>query len=148
MKAIILLATAISFAASSCGQNIPTSKVPSVVQNTVQTKFANAVKIEWERKEKLYEAEFKIDKTEHSVLVDEAGTLISTKTDIEVARLPAEITAAIAKDYAGYTVDDAEKIDKDGVTYYQVELEGKGKEDKELIFTSTGETTKAISYIN
>lgn len=148
MKAVFLLVAAISIAASSCGQNIATSKVPSVVQNTIQAKYASATKIEWEKKQNLYEAEFKLNNTDYSVMIDDAGKIVSSKINILVSDLPAEVTAAIAKDYAGYTIDEAEKVEKDGVIYYQVELEAKGKKDREVVFTTTGGSTKAISYIN
>jgi uncharacterized membrane protein YkoI len=148
MKSVFLLVAAISIAAASCGQNIASSKVPSVVQNTVQAKYASAAKLEWEKKEKLYEAEFTINNTDYSVLIDETGKIVSSKTNILVTDLPAGVTAAITKDYAGYTIDEAEKVEKDGVTYYQVELEAKGKKDREVVFTTAGVSTKAISYIN
>jgi uncharacterized membrane protein YkoI len=148
MKSVFLLVAAISIGAASCGQNIASSKVPSVVQNTVQAKYASAAKLEWEKKQKLYEAEFTINNTDYSVMIDETGKIVSSKTNILVADLPAEVTAAIAKDYGGYTIDEAEKVEKDGVTYYQVELEAKGKKDREVVFTTAGVSTKAISYTN
>lgn len=147
MKTISLLIAAVSISVSSCAQDIPTSKVPSVVQNTVQAKFANATNTEWEKKNNFYEAEFKINKIEYTVYIDSTGKLVKHKMDMEVKDLPSAIIAAIGRDHAGYEIDEAEKLEKDGVIYYQVELEKKGEKDKELVFSSTGAIAAGIIYM-
>jgi hypothetical protein len=143
--AFILLAVAIT--AASCSQEIPVSKVPSVVQNTLQAKFPSTTGTEWEKKNNLFEAEFKNNNTEYTAHLDPAGKLIMYKMDIPIADLPAVITAAIGRDHAGYDIDDAEKLDKDGISYYQVELESKGKKDKKLVFSATGEPASHITFM-
>lgn len=147
MKSAILLMTVISVSLVSCGQDIPASKVPSVVQNTVQAKFVNAVKIEWEKKNNFYEAEFDIDKTDYKVHVDASGKLLICKTDMKVSELPAAITSAISSEHGGYEIDDADKLDKDGTIYYQVELDAKGKKDKRLVYTADGKLAQNITYM-
>ena len=138
MKCIALVVTASLFSLCSCSEDIPDSKVPSVVLNAVQAKFGNANKIEWEKKNNQYEAEFKKDSIEYAVYIDSAGKLVMYKKDIEENELPAEVSRVISTEYIGYKIDDAEKIEKDGITYYQVELEGKGKKEVELIFSADG----------
>ena len=56
---ILMLVTL--FSLYSCSQDIPARKVPSVVLNTVQSRFGNAGKVEWDRQVSGYEAEFKMD---------------------------------------------------------------------------------------
>ena len=138
MKSTILVVTASLFFLYSCSQDIPNSKVPSVVLNTVQAKFGSANKIEWEKRNDLYEAEFKRDSIEYAVYVDPAGKLVMYKMDIKENELPAAVSLIISTEYIGYKIDDAEKIEKDRVTYYQVELEGKGKKDLKLHFSADG----------
>lgn len=147
MKPILLFVAAVSLSMASCAQDIPASKVPSVVQNTVQAKFATASNIEWEKKNNSYEAEFDMANTEYSVYVSADGKLIVYKLDIPASELPSPVTTAINRDHAGYRIDDADKIEKDGLTYYQVELEAKGKKDKNLVFAADGKLAEKIPYM-
>ena len=139
--------TASLFSLYSCSQDIPASKVPSVVLNTVQTRFGNAAKINWEKKKSLYEAEFKMDSIKYAAYIDPEGKLLMHKQDIKEAELPATVSSAISTEYIGYKIDDAEKIEKDGITYYGVELEGKGKKDLELVFSADGKIATQINYL-
>jgi len=146
MKSTILIVTASLFFLYSCSQDISNSKVPSVVLNTVQAKFGSANKIEWEKKNDQYEAEFRMDSIDYAVYVDAAGKLVMYKMDIKENELPAAVSLIIRTEYIGYKIDDAEKIEKDGITYYQVELEGKGKKDIKLNFTADGKLAPEMSY--
>ena len=111
MKRVIFIVVSL-FSIYSCSQDIPARKVPSVVLNTVQTRFVNADKIEWEKKKALYEAEFKMDSIEYAVYVDSAGKLIMYKVDVAEDELPAAVTGTIRTEYIGYKIDDVEKIEK------------------------------------
>ena len=147
MKSTILVLTASLFFLYSCSQDIPNSKVPSVVLNAVQAKYGSANKIEWEKKNNLYEAEFKMDSVEYAVYIDSTGKLVLHKIDIKENELPAAVSSIIRTEYIGYKIDDAEKIEKDGITYYEVELEGKGKKDLKLNFSADGKLNQGMSYL-
>jgi uncharacterized membrane protein YkoI len=147
MKCLALVVTASLFSLCSCSQDIPADKVPSVVLNTVQAKFGTAAKIEWEKKKNLYEAEFKKDSTEYAVYIDSAGKLVMSKLDIKENELPAAVSTIISTEYVGYKIDDAAKIEKDGIIYYQVELEGKGKKDLELVFSAGGQVATQMNFL-
>ena len=147
MKIVTLFVTATMFSLYSYSQDIPGSKVPSVVLNTVQAKFGIANKIEWEKKNTLYEAEFKKDSIEYAVYIDPAGKLVMYKMDISENELPAAVSKIISTEYIGYKIDDTEKVEKDGTTYYQVELEGKGKQDLELVFSADGKLATQMNYL-
>lgn len=146
MKIIILIVVSL-FSLYSCSQDIPASKVPSVVLNTVQTKFVNANKIDWEKKKAFYEAEFKMDSIEYAVYVDSAGKLIMYKIDIREDELPEAVATTIRIEYIGYKIDEVEKIEKDGITYYEIELDGKGKNDLELVFSADGKLVTDLNYL-
>jgi hypothetical protein len=81
------------------------------------------------------------------VLIDVSGKIIMHKQDIKENELPAVVTGAISQAYAGYKVDDAEKLEKDGVAYYQVELEAKSKKDLQLVFTGDGKIAQQVTYM-
>ena len=147
MKCFALIFTASLFSLCSCSHDIPADKVPSVVLNTVQAKFGAAGKLEWEKKNNLYEAEFKMDSIEYAVYIDPAGKLVMSKWDIKENELPAAVSTTISTEYMGYKIDDAEKVEKDGTTYYQVELESKGKKDLELVFSADGKLSTQTNYL-
>jgi len=147
MKGFILCITAVSVSLASCSQDIPAGKVPSVVQNTLQSKFSNPVNVEWEKIDDLFEAEFDLNNTDHKAHIDPSGKLIIYKSNIKSAELPAPITDVISREHSGYKIDDADKLEKDGMTYYQVELDATGKQDKLLVFTSDGKAAQNITYM-
>jgi uncharacterized membrane protein YkoI len=147
MKTLFLSALVV-FTLSACAQRIPGSNVPSVVQNTLQAKFPNATNPDWDKKKTFYEAEFMMDSTEYTVQIDGSGKLLQYKAAISGADLPATIVASLVKDHPGFTIDDVEKLEKDGVIYYQVELESKGKKDKHFVFAMDGSLATHIAYID
>src|SRR5688572_18251270 len=125
--------TAILF--SSCrAQDISEKKIPAVVLNSLKAKYPMAKKIEWEKHQTNYEAEFDVnDSAEISVKIDTGGNILMEKLDISQSELAPAVLATIEQLYKGYVIDDAEKINKAGVVYYQAELEGKGKKKLQLV---------------
>ncbi|HNW51603.1 MAG TPA: PepSY-like domain-containing protein [Prolixibacteraceae bacterium] len=116
--------------------------VPEVVKKAFAAQYANATKVEWElEKEGEFEAEFKLSKTEMSVVFDAAGNLIETETEIEESELPQAIKATLAKDFAGYKIDDAVKAEAKGVVTYEMEAK-KEKKEFELVFDANGKLLK------
>jgi hypothetical protein len=145
MRVVMLGLLLSTYALVSCSQDIPAAKVPSVVQNAFKMEFAEAVDVEWEKKNKEYEADFEIGTIDYTALFDASGKMLVYKQDIEVNELPAEVNATLQKDFADYTLDDADKLVREGETYFQVELEGRLMEKKE-VFSPTGELREDIRY--
>ena len=100
---------------SSCRNDFPASKVPSIVQNAVKAKFPAAIDIEWEKNANVYEAEFDLNGIDHTVYVDSTGKLVSYKHDIKTAEFPAAVSDAIATAYGGYKIDDPEKVESSNI---------------------------------
>jgi len=67
----------------------------------------------------------------------------TTKTVVKIADLQKSITDNIAKDYAGYTIKDAYKIDKNKVITYYVNVV-KDTKTLKLSYDSTGKFLKAV----
>ena len=64
------------------------------------------------------------------------------KQAIATSELPANIQAALqGQDYSGWTASSASKMDKDGKTFYAVELT-KGSEKKTVKFDADGNVLK------
>ena len=144
---VTLMLSAYSLA-SYAQKDVDISEVPTAVQDAFKTEFADATDVEWEMKDNQYEAEFeKQDDTDYHALFDASGKMISQKQEIEESALPTEVTTAIKNDYPDYEVDDAEKLTKDGETYYQVELE-KFLRDEKKVYSASGELRDDVSYWN
>lgn len=148
MKMIFISLAAIATTLVACGQDIPASKVPSVVQNTVTGRFTHIKGIDWEKKKNFYEAEFDMEGVEYKAHVAPNGSLLIVMKDIVAANLPQQVTEAIRRDYADYTIDDVQQVEKNGVVYYQVELEKRKAKDIRIAYSADGAVAKDFTYIN
>jgi hypothetical protein len=128
-------------------QEISSSKVPSVVLNAVSEQFPAQEEVEWKKLGNLYEAEVDLnDSVDITVQVNETGQVLLQKQDITTAELPASIQSAIQAQYAGYTIDEAEKLTKESRVYYQMELEASGKKDKKIVFSADGKEDSSTPF--
>ncbi|WP_221175692.1 PepSY-like domain-containing protein [Rufibacter immobilis] len=116
----------------NCTQRINMSNLPSVVQNSLKNHYPAATNPEWEKKGDHFEAEFDIQGQEHTVLIDASGQVLMRKQDVATAELPQPVSGALQRDYQAYLVDDVEKVEKNGQTYYQVELENNNQDLKKV----------------
>jgi len=134
-------------AASCSSKSIPPAKVPSVVVNTLRAQHPVAAGVEWEKHNDYYEVEFDMnDSTDVTLQIDPSGKVLTEKQDVGIAELPASIVQAVQTGYAGYRIDDVEKVSKDGSIYYQLELDGTGKKDLKLVLNGDGQVAKGIAY--
>lgn len=112
--------------------------VPEIVKSAFKSAYPAVTKVKWDmEKTGEYEAEFKINKVEVSVVYDEKGNLLETETEIKFSDLPQAVKDAIAKDFAGYKIEEIEKVEKKGVISYEMEVE-KGKMEYELTYDLNG----------
>ena len=146
MKLIMFCVATIGISLTSCSQHIAPGKVPSVVKNAVQAKHPAATNVDWEKHNDLYEAEFAVDSQEVTMRVDAAGKIIMQKQDVTPNELPAPVFAVISGQYKAYVLDDAEKIEKNGTIYYQVELDGTRKKDVLLVLDANGRVQSDMPY--
>ncbi|MBB6612680.1 PepSY-like domain-containing protein [Pontibacter sp. Tf4] len=138
-------AFSLSFLGLDTDKDLKQSEVPSVVLNAVTTAHPGVANIEWEKTKDLYEAEFDKDTKEYTVQLNASGTIVQTKIDATEAELPATVKSAISSAYANQKIDDVDVVEKNGRTYYQVELDGKLKDTK-LVFDETGKEASGVSY--
>lgn len=116
---------------------------PAAVKTAFATQFPKAQKSEWSlEKEGVYEVEFKISGTEMSANYNPQGKLLETETEIKESELPAAIKAAIAKEFAGYKLEEINKTtDAKGLVTYEFEAE-KGKDTFEIEMDAAGKVLK------
>ncbi|ABG60764.1 PepSY-like domain-containing protein [Cytophaga hutchinsonii] len=137
MKKLSILFLVMSTGCVSYAQDIAQKDVPAVVVNAFQQKFPQQSVVEWELKRGLYEAEFEIKNMDHSVYLDSTGKIVKHKQEIAVSDLPSAVTASIQKNFSGYKVDDAKKIEVGNTVRYKVDVE-KGAEERKVTFSADG----------
>lgn len=129
--------TANSFAQEHNEKKEKSADVPAVVSNAFAKQYAG-VTPKWEKEDGNYEAEFKLNGVETSVVYTAAGELKETEVEIKPSELPAAVNAYIAKNHAGASVKEAAKItDAAGVVTYEAEVK-----DRDLIFDAKGNLIK------
>ncbi|WP_157600695.1 PepSY-like domain-containing protein [Rufibacter sp. DG15C] len=140
MKALWISMLAAGTLLTGCSQKISMGNMPSVVQNGLKTQFPNAANLEWEKSGNLFEAEFDVNQQEYAALVDATGKVMAVKQEIDASQLPAPITQQIQTSHQEYTLDDAEKVERNGQVFYQVELQKPMSELKQ-VYTAQGATS-------
>lgn len=122
----------------ACNTDSGSDAVPSVVRNSLDARYPNASNINWESGPQSYEAEFGPDKAEVTVEIASSGKFLRQKTELSPDHLPAGLATKMRADYKGAEIDGSEKVEDDGLVYYQIELERKGAPDTELVLDAAG----------
>lgn len=134
---VLFVCMALVVGVSATNQN--DEKIPSAAKSGFAAKFPTAKKVKWGvEKPGEFEAEFTLNGVETSALFDAKGTLLEMEVEIKQSELPQAVKAAIAKDFAGYKLDEIEKAtDAKGVTSFEMEA-AKGKDKLEISFDASG----------
>ncbi|GAA4434386.1 hypothetical protein GCM10023188_25260 [Pontibacter saemangeumensis] len=126
-------------------QDIKEKEVPQAVTSALAQKYAGATNAEWEKEGDNYEAEFRVERTEHTVLLNPSGEVLVAKSDVPLNDLPQPIKSALDQKYKGMPVDDTEQLEKEGKTFYQLEVEENGT-DRRLVFSADGQEVTVPAY--
>ncbi|MCZ2357619.1 MAG: PepSY-like domain-containing protein [Bacteroidia bacterium] len=138
MKKTVILLSVMFTVLSANAQKISDKEVPAVVKSALQKNYPNAKELKWEKEKGNYEAEFEVNETDYSLLIDASGNILETEIEIKVDALPAKVKDYITKNYAGQKIKEATKITSSkGVVTYEAEVKG-----KDLIFDSNGNFIK------
>lgn len=139
MKKLLMLFVCMAFVIGVSAMNQKEAQIPTAVKTGFASKFPTAQKVKWSvEKPGEFEAEFKLNGVDTSVLVDVKGNLLETEAEIIESELPQAVKATIAKDFAGYKLDEIEKAtDAKGAITFEMEA-AKGKDKLEISFDSTG----------
>lgn len=146
MKSIRIIAAAIlGFTVLGCSQQIPESKIPSVVLNTLDVEFSNAANVEWEKKGDIYEVEFEVNNIDHEALIEETGTLIKYIKEVSLEELPEMLKTTLSSKEELKKVDDMHLLTLGEASYYQLEFEGTLTSSTK-VYDLEGEEMKNINY--
>ena len=110
------------------------SEIPAAVKTAFAKTFPNAKGVKWSKESVTeFEAEFKAGGKEMSSNFDQAGKWVATETEIQSSELPPAVTATLAKDFAGYKIEEAEKVETpDKGTYYELAVKNGKKMEVEI----------------
>jgi hypothetical protein len=143
MKKLLMLFVCLALVVGVSAINQKDEKIPAAAKTGFAAKFPTAQKTKWSvEKPGEFEVEFTINGNPESVLVDAKGNLLETETEVKESTLPQAVKATIAKDFAGYKLDEIEKsTDAKGTVSYEMEA-AKGKETLEISFDASGKLLK------
>ena len=143
MKKILSLCCCVAFLFLSCSPSGEKVSVPEVVKTKFETLYPKAGNPKWELEDGKYEASFKQDSIESSVIFSADGNVIQSETAIDVAQLPQPVKDYLTSQFGNQKIEEAEKITNSngnvtfeaevGTTDYLFDANGQfiGKEDEE-----------------
>jgi Protein of unknown function (DUF2874). len=107
------------------------------IQPVFNERFPNATDIEWKVSNNVYEIDFEINNVDHEAWYDSEANLLMYKYDIANSKLPLSVLSAIANDYPGYVLDEAERVYKGSIIGYYVDLK-KNKTEVHAFYDDKG----------
>ena len=144
MKLLLSFLLIAALSSNVVAQDLSESEVPSVVLNAFQTKFSKATDVEWELEGDLYKCEFQVGRFDHDIWINKSGEIKRHQEEISKNDLPAAITQKVKNEFNGYRIDDVDRIDADGKTYFEVELDGRGN-DRKVMFNADGSVKEPLN---
>lgn len=140
MKLKIILITVILMSFSAFAKDI---NVPQAVKDAFAKLYPKVTETKWEMEARnQYEAEFKENGQEVTVIFNKNGVLLATETTIKLSELPKNIEKTVNKKFSGYKMLEASKIvDNKGKITYEVDI-AQGNNKKELLFKANGSLIK------
>ena len=140
MKRICMMLFAIALMSiSAYAQKISADKVPATVISAFKAKYPAATKVEWVIVNTTdFKAEFLFNGEGYSANFDNTGKWLESEMEIIVNELPAVITTAMAKDFSGFRIKAASKVEsiKNGKGYKAV-ME-KGSQIIDVLYSADG----------
>jgi len=142
----IFFAIAIAFSVTMVAQSEKKSKkinVPTTVTEMFKKEFPDK-KAEWGMEGADYEAEFKINGSEASVVYNSNGYRKALEIAIKSSELPAAVAAYLKKNYPSNKITETAKITDDkNVVTYEVEIKKDGK-SYDVLFDINGKFIKIV----
>lgn len=133
MKKILILAIFAFATIEVNAQKMTADKVPSAVKESFAKQYPSVKGAKWDKEKADYEASFKMDGKDMSVVFDVKGMEKEVEMDIKFSELPMPVQTALK----GKKVNEAAIIKKGGKTFYEAEVGS-----KDLLFDAEGKSVK------
>jgi len=124
-------------------QKLKSENVPASIRDALSKNYA-VTNADWEMVGSGFEASFEQKGKEMSVVFDKQGNVLEAETEINKNELPQAVMDILKKEFAGFNIKEAERIESTGIITYEVEVK-KGKESFELIFDDQKIIKKVIN---
>ena len=140
MKTIVTSTLALLFTMCCFAQKMQEKNLPENVKSAFKQKYPEATSVKWDKEEKMYEASFKLNNIDNSVLMDANAAILETEVKTDLQKVPKVILAYVKNNYAAKQPKGAAIItDNKGTITYEIEMNG-----IDLIFDSNGTFIKKV----
>lgn len=147
-KVILMAATAgLTLSLNAAEKEIKVKDLPESVRVAIEKAYPQSTideAIVHNKKGKIsYEAEIETkDDKELEVTLDTTGKILCVEEEIEPEKLPASISAAVAKAFPDAEIEDAEILTSEGKTSYEVEVSTKNGGEMDITLDASGKIIK------
>ncbi len=122
-KTIFIILCILFSGFSIYSQNIKESDVPAAVKTKFAVMYPNVTGAKWEMENGNYEAEFKENNIETSVIFEPNGTHMQTEVEIPVSSLPGGVRDYASKTLRTKKINEAAQITSaSGIVTYEAEI--------------------------
>lgn len=112
------------------------NNIPDVVKRVLAKNYPNAKSVKWDKEDANFEASFKMNDLDNSILFDVKGNVL--ESEVAIKELPKNVLEYLNKNYPNQKVVESAKItNAKGVVTYEAEIKG-----KDLIFDANGKFLK------
>ena len=141
-KIVVLLSACLLFSFMGYTQELTPDKVPTSVLQAFAKKFPAATEVKYELKHNNYEIAFRDKGVRGFAKFNPTGKWLDTKTAIVESDLPKEVSASIARDFAGFKSSEVTTVElPDKPLFYMMDLK-KGNEGYKVHFSPKGVVLK------
>ena len=139
-KLIVLLSACLLISLLGYTQELTPEKVPTSVLQAFAKKFPAATDVKLNHNN--YEIAFRDKEIREFTKFNPTGKWLETKTAIVESDLPKEVSASIAKNFAGFKISEVTTIETpDNSLFYKMDLK-KGNEEYKVHFSPKGDVLK------
>ena len=141
-KIVVLLSACLLFSFMGYTQELTPDKVPTAVLQAFAKKHPAATEVKYELKHNNYEIAFRDKGIREFTKFNPTGKWLDTKTAIVESDLPKEVSASIAKGFAGFKISEVTTVElPDKPLFYMVDLK-KGNVGYKVHFSAKGDVLK------
>jgi len=119
---------------------VTSTNVPTSIQTSFKGQYPDASSMNWRMKEDMYRVNFTRDGVKQMASYDASGKLLSSGSVVKETELPSAIGTSIKSSYAGRSIDEIYKIDKNGTPSYWITF--KGSPETKMMYDTTGQVIK------